>query len=126
MGSWPRHLAAAAKVVFLAALLAWSLTPIVWNIMTSLKVPSQIFDYPPVFIFAPNFDAYRDALGPRGIYPQLQNTVTVAIGTTLVSLAFGVLAAYAFSRYEFRGRQTLMVGLIATRLLPPISAVVPL
>lgn len=121
-----RYLFAGLKGLVIAALLVWSLTPIIWNILTSFKVPGQIFDYPPVFFFMPNLDAYRQALGPGGIYPQLQNSLFVAIGTTVVSLACAVLAGYAFSRYEFPGRTPLMLGLVATRLLPPISAVVPL
>lgn len=121
-----RYLAGAIKWTLIVLLLAWSLTPILWNIATSLKVRAQIFEYPPVFFFRPTTDGYEQALGQQGIYPQLQNSLVIATTTTLLTLTFGLLAAYAFSRYEFPGRKPFMYSLIAARLLPPISAVGPL
>lgn len=121
------RLSAILKALLVTLLVSWSLIPIIWNVLTSLKVRAQIFEYPPVFVFLPRLDGYRQSLtGGASIYPQLQNTVIVALGTMAVTLIVGTLAAYAFSRYEFPGRKPLMLGLMSTRLLPPISAVVPL
>jgi multiple sugar transport system permease protein len=114
------------RAVVLAGLVAWSLGPIVWLLLTSFKTRSTIVAFPPAFLFSPDLGGYLRALGPGGILPQLTNTVVIAVGTTLLSLLFGVLAAYAFSRYRFPGRGSIMVGLLATRLFPPIAAVVPL
>ena len=109
-----------------ALLVMWSLGPILWIVMTSLKTRVQIIASPPLLVFTPNLDGYARALGSGGIIRQLGNTVTISVATTVLSLAIGVLAAYAFSRYRFPGRSTLMLGLLATRLFPPIAAVVPL
>jgi multiple sugar transport system permease protein len=114
------------RAVVVGLLVLWSLGPIVWIVLTSLKTRAEIIAFPPSFIFEPNLDGYRRALSQTGILPQLENTIVVAAGSTLLSLALGVLAAYAFSRYRFRLRSPLMVGLLATRLFPPIAAVVPL
>lgn len=117
--------ATAVKWVMVVCVLAWSLVPIIWTVMTAVKDTSLIFASP-VFLFRPDLAGFRDALSANGIYPQLINSVVVAVCTTIASVACGVLAAYAFSRFEFVGRRTLMLGLLATRLLPPFSAVVPL
>lgn len=118
----------AVKAVAVSALLAWSLFPIVWNIMASLKSRAEIFSIPPTFLFSPDLGAYRSTLtpGPRSIYPPLTSSLTVALGTTILTLAIASLAAYAFARYRFPGRTVIFVGLLATRLLPPIAALVPL
>lgn len=112
--------------IAIVLLVLWSLGPIVWILLTSFKTRLDIIASPPVFVFAPNLDAYARAFGANGIIPQLQNSIAVALSTTALSLALGVLAAYAFSRYRFAGRSALMVGLLAARLFPPIAAVVPL
>lgn len=112
--------------VFVALLLMWSLVPIVWIGLTSFKTRTQIFSSPPTFFFEPNLEGYFRALSSDGILPQLTNSVVVALATTALSLLLGVLAAYAVSRYRFVGRSGVMMGLLASRLFPPIAAVVPL
>lgn len=116
------------KGMLLITLLAWSLSPIIWNIMTSLKTRSEIFSVPPTFIFLPNLDGYGKALTPgsSSIYPTLTNSLIVSFGAMIVTLAIGSLAAYALARYKFRGKLPIFALLLATRLLPPIAAVVPL
>lgn len=109
-----------------ALLLAWSLVPILWNILTSFKTRLDIFSLPPKLFFEPNLDAYVQALGPRGILPQLRNSATVAVLTTVATLVMAAMAAYALARYDFRGRRAAMGVLLASRLLPPVSAVVAL
>jgi len=118
-GGWLR----AAAIVLL---IAWSLGPIVWIVMTSFKTRLDIIASPPTYFFVPNLDAYLRAFGTNGILTQLQNSIVVSLATTVISLALSVLAAYAFSRYRFAGRTVLMVGLLAARLFPPVAAVVPL
>jgi multiple sugar transport system permease protein len=112
--------------IAIVLLLLWSLGPILWIILTSFKTRLDIIASPPTFFFTPNFDGYARAFGANGILPQLQNSIIVSLSTTALSLAIGVLAAYAFSRYRFAGRSFFMVGLLAARLFPPMAAVVPL
>jgi ABC-type glycerol-3-phosphate transport system permease component len=114
------------KAAAIVLLIVWSLGPIVWIAMTSLKTRLDIIAAPPTFFFVPNLEAYVRAFGTNGIVTQLQNSIVISLATTTVSLALSVLAAYAFSRYRFAGRTVLMVGLLAARLFPPIAAVVPL
>jgi len=55
-----------------------------------------------------------------------KNSFILAISTALFSVAIGVSAAYAFSRLQFRGRQILMLGILAVLMLPPVVTIVPL
>jgi multiple sugar transport system permease protein len=111
-----------------ALLIIWSLIPIVWNFLTSIKTRTDIFVYPPRFLFEPTWQYYQVALGTGGaaVYKNLGNTVLIGLGSTLITIVVSTLAAYSFSRYIFRGRSTLLLVILVTRLLPPISAVIPL
>lgn len=115
-------------VIALFLLCLWSIFPILWNILTSLKQRTDIFAIPPKLIFTPDFSAYETALGSTSsaIYPNLLNSFIVGVGAMALTLLVGSLAAYSFSHFRFRGRSQLMFTFLATRLLPPVSAVVPL
>ena len=50
----------------------------------------------------------------------------IALSTALFSVAIGVTAAYVFSRMEFRGRQVLMITVLAVLMLPAVATIAPL
>ncbi|HEX7004876.1 MAG TPA: carbohydrate ABC transporter permease [Trueperaceae bacterium] len=106
----------------------WSLVPIVWLILNSFKSRLDIFAFPPKLFFSPNLDSYRHflSLGEGTILPNLWNSVVIASLSTVLTIVAGCLAAYAFSRLTFNGRLPLLMSVLATRLLPPITAVIPL
>jgi arabinogalactan oligomer/maltooligosaccharide transport system permease protein len=54
------------------------------------------------------------------------NSFRLSAGTTLVSILIGVFAAYSFSRFHFKGREQLMVGIITVLMLPSIATIAPL
>ncbi len=105
-----------------------SLLPIAWLALTSLKQRSDIFAFPPKLFFDVNFDSYLKFLsfGSESILPFLRNSIIIALFATLLTTLVGSLAAYAFSRLKFKGRTSLLMTVLATRLLPPITAVIPL
>lgn len=117
----PRVLAVVA-----AALIAGF--PIYWMFTTATQTPSEIFgDTQPWW---PNLarldDAFRSAADGIPIFRWLTNTVFVATGTMVISLVLATLAAYALSRYKFRGKGTFGISLFATQMLPDTLLVVPL
>ena len=60
-------------------------------------------------------------------FPQLAaNSLFIAVVISVASVGLGVLAAYAFSRLTFRGRETLMIGVLAVLMLPAIATLAPL
>lgn len=54
------------------------------------------------------------------------NSLKIAIGSSVISVAIGVGAAYAFSRLRFRGRTVLMLLILAVLMLPPVATLTPL
>ncbi len=60
-------------------------------------------------------------------FPQLAaNSLFIAVVIAVASVGLGVLAAYAFSRLTFRGREALMIGVLAVLMLPAIATLAPL
>jgi arabinogalactan oligomer/maltooligosaccharide transport system permease protein len=79
----------------------------------------------------PSLDAFAQALAkPSGndvSFVELAlNSLKLAVATSLVSVAFGVSAAYAFSRLKFRLRSVLMIAVLAVLMLPSVATIVPL
>jgi arabinogalactan oligomer/maltooligosaccharide transport system permease protein len=60
-------------------------------------------------------------------FPQLAlNSVIIAMIVSVASVTIGVLAAYAFSRLQFRGREFLMIAVLAVLMLPAVATIAPL
>ncbi len=60
-------------------------------------------------------------------FPQLAlNSVIIAVLVSAASVTIGVLAAYAFSRLQFRGREFLMIAVLAVLMLPAVATIAPL
>jgi arabinogalactan oligomer/maltooligosaccharide transport system permease protein len=54
------------------------------------------------------------------------NSVVIAAVISLASVSIGAMGAYAFSRMQFRGRQVLMIGILAVLMLPAVATIAPL
>ena len=54
------------------------------------------------------------------------NSLKVAIGSSIIAVALGITAAYAFSRLRFRGREALMIAVLGVLMLPSVATIIPL
>ncbi|MGA2513001.1 MAG: ABC transporter permease subunit [Candidatus Limnocylindrales bacterium] len=63
---------------------------------------------------------------PISFWELALNSLQLALSTSLVSVAFGVSAAYAFSRLKFRLRSALMIAVLAVLMLPSVATIAPL
>jgi len=59
------------------------------------------------------------------VYPSIINSLIVAIFVTFINIMLGLPAGHVFARYKFKGKNPAMFFLLATRLLPSISIVIP-
>lgn len=109
-----------------AVALFWSLAPIYWIIVTSLKTSREIYALPPTFIPKVfTLANYRAAMNSE--FPQyVLNSIQVAVGVTLISAIVGTLAAYPIARMEFRGRALAARAIVTAYLLPPSLLFIPL
>ena len=114
--------------VYAAALLIAAVfgVPLLWMVSTSVKTPAEVFTVPPTLIPSRvTLENYAAVLG-LDFLRYFWNSLLVAVGTTALTLLFGVFAAYGFSRLRFRGRKPLLIGIILTQLLPMAVLIVPI
>jgi multiple sugar transport system permease protein len=124
-----RGISRAWRGAIIAAVLAMvvvALTPYVWMLSTSFKGRLDALSYKPVWTLKPAVEHYHDVFIDKQYLPLVWNSVVVALGTTILSLAIGVPAAYVFARSRFRGKEDLFFFFLTTRMAPAISVVVPM
>lgn len=123
------HLGIAAQLGLYSALLLCVLVflgPIVWFFLLAIRPPETVFVSPPVFLFAPTWRAFHDTfVDPGTNAPQLLNSLIIAAGAVALSLPFSVPAAYAISRFAFRGRRNLMLWYLGLLMAPPVAFLIP-
>lgn len=96
--------------------------PFIYMVLSSLKQNVDLFNLEKVFFFKPTSQNYRDVFIRYNFINPLKNTTIVTVSATLLSLIFGVPAAYVIARY----RMTIMSTVIlAVRIIPFISFLVP-
>jgi ABC-type glycerol-3-phosphate transport system permease component len=111
----------------LVVMLVWTLMPFYWMVATSLKKDKEIYGFEATLIpRQPNLDAYRRLFAQTPFVLYLRNSTVIAVSTTVASLVFGCLGAYALARLRFRGRAVIARGLIFTYLVPQSLLFIPL
>lgn len=114
-------------LLLLAALLM--LLPILWMFATSLRPSAQSFSLPPVFWPTEwRWENYWNVVSSERIkYPLLfWNSIFLAVVVTLLNLLTCSLAAFAFARLRFPGRDLLFFVFLAGLMIPGAVTVVPL
>lgn len=84
-----------------------------------------MFARPPAFTFTPTLQHYYDLFSMRPFHKQIFNSLVVALGSTVFSLIFGSLAAYAISRIKHKRMNDVAFWILSMRMFPPIAVVVP-
>lgn len=124
-----------ALQMFLGLLLAIVvLGPVVWMFLTSVMRPVDLTAKPLQLIpKTVTFERFRQIISsqttsdPAYVFRiALKNSFIIAAAVTLLSLVVGTLAAYAFAQVRFRGKNTLMLLILFTYMLPPVAMIIPL
>ena len=64
--------------------------------------------------------------GKSNYIPRFINSLIIAFGSTILSVGFGVMAAYAFSRFKIPLKDDLLFFILSTRMMPPIAVAIPI
>ena len=65
-------------------------------------------------------------IGPSKFVNQIQNSLIIAVLSTLLAVTLGLLSAYAFSRYNIPGKGDWLFFILSTRMLPPVVVTIPI
>lgn len=98
--------------------------PIFWLALTSLKNQRDAFSLK--LFFTPTLENFRTIFSNTyRAGDMLVDSLVVSVVTILITLPVAILAAYAFSRFRFRGSDLLLVWVLATQFLPPVVVLLP-
>jgi len=127
----------------------WLIGPILWIVDASFQLDNELFSIPPHWIpHNPTLDNYKYIITriPSPAYdydpgeitmghkasgealaaiPALKNSFIVSVATMVLNVAISVLAAYAFSRLKFTGRNLSFSFIMLSRLIPAIAIAIP-
>ncbi len=125
--SWSRARSGRLAVEILVTLvcLAW-LSPFYLLIVNTLKTMPEITASPLSLPAAPSLDAYARAWNQANLGSYYKNSLLISGVSVVLSVSIASLAAYAFSRLRFPGKQPLFFFLLAGVMLPLQIALVPL
>ena len=103
-------------LIFMAIIV---LFPFYWMLISSLKSTEEYrWSVPSLFPHEIMFGNYVEAFNAANLGTLFINTVYVGIVSTILSLIITVLSAFAFARLEFKGKNILFAGLLATMMIP--------
>nr|WP_272211369.1 carbohydrate ABC transporter permease [Marinicella sp. W31]MDC2877260.1 carbohydrate ABC transporter permease [Marinicella sp. W31] len=106
-------------------ILLFTLGPYLWMLLTSLTAEDRLFTFGPSLIGA-TFENYIRLFKTVGFLNNMIASLIVAVGTVIVGLTLSVTAAYAFSRFSFRGKRYLLIQFLIINMFPIVLLILPL
>ena len=113
----------ALKIIIYAFLAIWALVvlfPFYWMLLTSVKSYGAYNSEwtPKLFTLSPTFENYKQAFSAVPLADYFVNTIIFTLVTTAVMLIVTVLAAFAFSRLEFKGKNLVFTIFLSLMMIP--------
>lgn len=123
--SMQRRIGVAVRLFIALLLIIFSIFPILWMISASLN-PTGSLATQKLIPDNPGFGNYRTLLtsGQFPFWTWFGNSIKISAITSILSLAITTVAAYAFSRFRFRGRQTMLKAILLIQVFPSLLALV--
>lgn len=123
--STQKRLNVAWRLVVAVLAILYALLPVVWIFSASIN-PTNSITSTKIIPDNATLDWYRFMLNnPRFPFPLwVWNSIKVSGITSILVVALSALASYSFSRFRFRGRQSLLKGILLAQVFPNILAIV--
>jgi len=104
----------------------WTVIPVLWMVLTSIKPTADLYTKPSLIPTDLTGANYTTVITQSLFTTWLRNSAVVAFGTTAVAMCVGMLAAYAMTRLDFRGKKLIGNVTIVSYLIPPAILFIPL
>ncbi len=113
--------------ILVVAVCAAAVFPVYWMAVCSINPRERIYAHPPALIpSSPRIENYVDVISNYSIVRWILNTLIVAGATSVVSISLSTVAAYALSRFRFRGRSTTQILILVTQMIPGTLLIIPI
>ena len=126
-GKKPPSFGAVLRTTFLLAMTFTILAPVLWFVLSSFKDATDLGARPPKIL--PSrwaFENYTEAFQMYNYMRYFMNSVIVTTVATVLTLLINSMAAYAFAKYNFRGRDGLFVMTLAMIMIPLQVILIPI
>ena len=121
-GRWGRVAGHIVVYAVLAVMALFCVVPFVWVLLGSVDAHAT------VYLRAPNWTLHNfvEFFSASGTPMLLVNSIIIAGGGTLLCILLAMFSGYAFSRFRFPGRRTVLFGILLIRVIPPTATIAPL
>jgi len=102
------------------------LVPVAWMVSAAVRPIKEVLTYPPV-LWPKSFTLayFARILGDPKYQHYFTNSIALSFGVLLLSLFFGSLAAYGFSRFRLPGGQVMLMAILSLLMLPRVTLIIP-
>ena len=117
-------------------IVAGVLSPYLWLVISSISTKAELIIRPARFFPKnPTLQSYisifsgshnRTTTAAAQFLGALKNSAIVTLIVTVIAVAVGILASYAFSRFRFRGKKFTFMSILFTQMIPPIAIIIPM
>ncbi|MFY9856487.1 MAG: carbohydrate ABC transporter permease, partial [Exiguobacterium chiriqhucha] len=112
--------------IFLSIGAVVMIAPLLWMVSTSLKSKEDVFALPPVWIPTDiSFSKYTEIWSMGPLLSGISNSLIVALSVTIVGTFTSSLAAFAFAKLNFRGKNKIFLFLFASVMIPYPVLMIP-
>jgi len=122
--NWRKTAIMIGLYTLIAIFLIWTLFPIYWIFLTSLKTTQQVNTMPPLFVFTPIIENYTKLFFGEAMQA-LKSSLIVSSCTVLLGLVIGFPAAYTLARVKFKAREQVNFFVLSMRMAPSFAFLVP-
>ena len=109
-----------------AVIVLITFAPYLWLIISSISTKAELLERK-IFLIPenPTFVNYQNLIA-KDFLPAAANSIIVTVSVVAISVVLGMLAAYAYSRFRFRGSTLLLNTSLVTQMIPPIALIIPM
>lgn len=119
-----------SPALMLRTLVAWGITlllffPLGWLALTAFKTEMQAIAVPPLLLFSPTLDNFREVQLRSDYLLYATNSVITSVLSTLLGLAIAAPAAYSMAFFKSRRTKDILMWMLSTKMMPAVGALVP-
>ncbi|MCL6605178.1 MAG: carbohydrate ABC transporter permease [Paenibacillus sp.] len=115
-------------IIFIVLLIGavFMIGPLLWMLSTSLKDKQDVFALPPVWIPSPfNFAKYKEIWEAGPLLSGVKNSLIIALSVTVVGTFTSSLAAFAFAKLRFPGKNKIFLLMLSSLMIPYPAVMIP-
>jgi ABC-type glycerol-3-phosphate transport system permease component len=114
------------------AVLMWTLLsfftlfPIYWLFVISVKPAIELFSTPEILLTSVNWDNYVEVMHDETLRGYMMNSLIISSGNAVLVTTLGFFACYALTRFDMAGKESIFFWTITNRMAPPAVFLLPL